>query len=478
MWHPVDRLSVIVLDSGLASMLLLAIATLAMVVTRQPARRLRLARTAMYGLLAFLPLIGLRLVPRFDLIDYFADRGFLPHPVLEPASEAFDQLVKAPSAIGRWPLRVLVILYCIGVTFRLCWLALGYLAVFWLKWTSEPPSLEALELLDSLPLAPGARRPGLKVAARATRPMLVGTFRPLILIPGELDEPGQENAARLKLCILHELAHVEASDPWFGLVENLATVFWFFLPPLWWIASQVKLDQEFLADRRAATSFGPLRGYASALVELATVPAQAVPGLSSSRFRWGETRSPLFQRVLMLLRCPFPLEAKPPEWWSVGVPCFTVILTLGFATLTFRPPHPIPVSVIAPNTHQFALAHLELPPAAANSEGRVPIFKLPVRVPEQFRLRMEVWGDSSNLSRVRVAGIPLKSSAELGEPEQETWHDVEISRDGDAISVRIDDRPIPSNEPETSKRFQLTDSLSIESAPESRTIVQNLLLSW
>ena len=73
MWDRVDRLGVIVLDSGLASIVLLAIATLAMIVSRQPARRLRLARTAMFGLLATLPLIGLKLVPRFDLVEYFRE---------------------------------------------------------------------------------------------------------------------------------------------------------------------------------------------------------------------------------------------------------------------------------------------------------------------------------------------------------------------------------------------------------------------
>ena len=54
---------------------------------------------------------------------------------------------------------------------------------------------------------------------------------------------------------------------------KLAQAIWFFLPPIWWIRDQMKLDQEFLADRGAVEQFGTSGRYASTLVDLASSTA-------------------------------------------------------------------------------------------------------------------------------------------------------------------------------------------------------------
>ena len=86
---------------------------------------------------------------------------------------------------------------------------------------------------------------------------------------------------RTPLGLLHELAHAEALDHPFGPAAALAQAIWFFLPPVWWIRDRMRLDPEFLADRRAS----PVRDlgrYASSLVELASGrparPTGAAPG--------------------------------------------------------------------------------------------------------------------------------------------------------------------------------------------------------
>ena len=48
-------------------------------------------------------------------------------------------------------------------------------------------------------------------------------------------------------------------------------------------AAQMRLDQEFMADRRAAQSFGPLQAYASSLVKIATPAVEAGPIGDQSR---------------------------------------------------------------------------------------------------------------------------------------------------------------------------------------------------
>src|SRR4029079_15614907 len=111
----------------------------------------------------------------------------------------------------------------------------------------------------------GVRR-SLRWAPLRRRPLL-GALRPTILIPPDLDRP--EAIERLRLSLVHELAHAERADPWFAWAGALAQAVWFPVPWVWWITRQMRLDQEFLVDRIAASEFGPFGSYATSLVELA-----------------------------------------------------------------------------------------------------------------------------------------------------------------------------------------------------------------
>src|SRR5262249_33441099 len=162
------------------------------------------------------------------------------------------------------------------------------------------PSDPTRALYDALPYAGRGRRPRLRVASPLRRPVLVGFFRPAILIPPAMDWPGARE--RLRLSLLHELAHAERADSRFGLAGSLAQATWFFIPWAWWIRHQMRLDQEFLADRCASFGFGPFSDYASSLVDLADPgPSRQATGpapASRPSTLWG-AGSALFQRILM-----------------------------------------------------------------------------------------------------------------------------------------------------------------------------------
>ena len=159
----------------------------------------------------------------------------------------------------------------------IAWLLLGFWGVRWLIRHSRAPSAAATEIFDRL-LADGVHRrsrPALRVTSRVQHPVVVGFFHPTILIPPVLDEPGGDPEL-LRLSLLHEIAHADQWDPWFGTIASLAQTVWFFLPQIWWLRSQLLIDQEFLADRAAALRYGTSSGYASSLLSL----AEARPGLA------------------------------------------------------------------------------------------------------------------------------------------------------------------------------------------------------
>ncbi len=484
MWVWVDRLGVLSLDAGVSAIVLWAMAALALLGSRQPARRLLIARAATIGSLAFLPLIGFDLVPQYDLLAACERLGLFDHPLIvsrqgEPVADDDEASIDAePAPLASspgpevWGGRILTVFYAVGVSVELGWLALGGLGLARVIARSGDPSPRALALLDSLEFPPERMRPALRVASRVRRPVLVGVLRPLILIPPDLDLP--ENHDRLRLSLLHELAHAEAGDQWFALLANVAHAFWFFVPPLWWVASQMRLDQEFLADRRAVVGYGQVRDYASSLLELAAARAEVPEPVTRAVDPVETGGSPLFQRVLMLLRCPFPFESRPPVWWSRGLPWLAVLITLCVSTLTVRYPYPAPSG--PPRSHTFEMSRLEIPAAPLEANGRSRAVDLPFRLPSSFDLNVEIWGDLPTLARTRIAGLPI-DSPRLTQPapfESAAWHHVRLRRERQSISLSIDGdlaSPYPAN-------AELTRWLTVEPAPERPASCRALTVHW
>ncbi len=343
MSHLVDRMGVALLDASLAALAITGLVVLAMVQCRQPARRLGWARAGLLSTLVLLPLSAFNPVPRIDIREPLQS---LWHSSLDEWSPGHPRSREGPHTsplerelggekpacerpdgeTGRtgkslWTRRLargLVLAYAAGLSIGLGSICLGLWGSAWLVRQAWEPSARSLEDYDALPLRRGSPRPRLLVCGRVHRAVLVGILRPVILIPPELDE--WEAVDRRRLSLLHELAHAEGGDHRFSPAASLASASWFFLPPAWWILGQMKLDQEFVADRRAVAHFGTTGGYASSLVELAAAlpsvfQADLPPTIRKSREVSAAIPSALFQRILMLVKCPFAIEGQTPLWW-------------------------------------------------------------------------------------------------------------------------------------------------------------------
>jgi hypothetical protein len=245
------------------------------------------------------------------------------------------------------------------------------------------------------------------------------------------------------------------------------------------------LDHEFLADRHAALGFGAPDTYASSLVAMAAPgPARTVPGSaprSDTPSPAESTGSPLFQRILMLLACPFRVEREPPAWWCWSLSILILLLTPLAACLCLdlgavRPP----ASALAPRTQTFRVARLTIPPQSPGRLGRAPVFELPLRLPEQFELVLEVWGDHAALARSRVVGQrlgPGPSAAAIPPEipaEVETWHLVHLERGPDGLSLSVDGQSVLTDP----NRDQITPRLAIEPAPGRPAQFRNLCITW
>jgi hypothetical protein len=499
MWSGVDRLGPMLLDASLSAAVLLGLVAMAMVGCRQPARRCCLARAAILGALTLLPLIALW--PDRRRIDVGRPIQLVLSAGAPAGAEGSGAAIASaqrsgggplsgrlvwPRALRGWGPRLVLLAYGAGVALGLGWLALGGFGSVWLTSQALEPSAATLAFYRSLPYRSGiGRRPRLKVSPVLKRPVLLGLLRPTILIPPELDQP--EASDRLRLSLLHELVHAEHADPWFGMAANLAQALWFFLPWLWWIGRQMRLDQEFLADRRAATGFGPPGRYATSLVDLADAkvdpparrgPAGDTPRAPVARPLFLGAGSALFQRVLMLLRCPYPVESRAPLWWrGLLVPAVACGTWLS-ASLTLRgvaasPTRPSMRSLDPSSPRQFQLTRLVVAESPAGPHGETEPYNLPLPLPEQFELTLDLYTIPADLAATRVAGYRLGAP-----PDAHTnapgWHHVRLKRTRAGVSLAVDGQPVPN----PAKTCHPSPWLSIQPPPDRRGIIKNLILSW
>ncbi|MCL2462217.1 MAG: extracellular solute-binding protein [Defluviitaleaceae bacterium] len=120
------------------------------------------------------------------------------------------------------------------------------------------------------------RLPRLAICKTIHTPVLLGIFRPIILLP-EIDyAPGE--AAML---LAHELTHWRRKDGLTGLIVSLATAANWFNPFAYLLARHMTLDAELACDARATASFGleEKKRYGALLIDAASNHRRRTPSL-------------------------------------------------------------------------------------------------------------------------------------------------------------------------------------------------------
>ena len=513
MWMWLDRFGFILFDAALSTALFLSTVVLCLLVCRQPSRRLLIVRLALLASLAMLPL-AMAPLPRFDILAKIGQAGFWP-----PASLIEPESVKLPQQeqpkqegqlksfitvfqgdyaawAGRWMPRSLTLIVLTVAATGAAWVLLGFWGVRWLVRRSRAPSPPTLAVYDALECARASRRrrPDLRVSSGVQRPVLVGLFRTTILIPSHYDEP-QASPELLKLSLLHELAHAEQSDPWFGTIASLAQSVWFFLPHVWWLRSQLLIDQEFMADNAASLRYGTSSKYAASLLSLADFrPADTARRRRTRRnsiepsSAKSNVHSPLFQRMLMLLALSVSgRAASPAALVVVAAPdSGRCLLGVGLClrSLASRSSREHAKSTGDFARHEaFRVSEFVAAPLVLALGGRALPYHMPVELSPHFNLTVEVLSSSKDLPSIYIAGHPLRidqSEIRAGDPRSdpasyaEFWHQIRLMREGQQISLWIDGRKSSADlDPSSTSEW-----LTFEPGPDRPTHFRNLVVQW
>jgi beta-lactamase regulating signal transducer with metallopeptidase domain len=97
-------------------------------------------------------------------------------------------------------------------------------------------------------------------------PVVIGWFRPLVLVPAAaLTGMPPEHIEAL---LAHELAHIRRHDYLVNVLQRVVEAVLFYHPAVWWVSSQIRRERELCCDDLAVAASGDVLSYARALANL------------------------------------------------------------------------------------------------------------------------------------------------------------------------------------------------------------------
>jgi beta-lactamase regulating signal transducer with metallopeptidase domain len=123
-------------------------------------------------------------------------------------------------------------------------------------------------------------------------PMVLGTLRPLVLIPKDFFESATIN--QLRDVLVHECAHVLRRDPWILLLQRIVGILYWPHPLVHWINREISKAREEICDNFVLRNSEPTE-YAQTLVQLSESTGRM---LAASPLGLFTNRWTLEQRVL------------------------------------------------------------------------------------------------------------------------------------------------------------------------------------
>lgn len=212
----------------------------------------------------------------------------LPHqaevqttPVTLPAEQAPAEQDETPEpSAPAFPLTgVLFVLWlAVGAGF-FCWHIAAY-ALFShrIRASLTPPPAEALALFETLGRS---RRVGLACSSQVDTPMLMGLFRPVVVLPqsGPLF-----NGPALSAVLRHELTHYRRGDLLYKWLVTLTASLHWFNPLVHWMGRQIALDCELACDEAVIRTMDPAQrmDYGDMLLMLAARQGRTSAGMAAT----------------------------------------------------------------------------------------------------------------------------------------------------------------------------------------------------
>ena len=295
-----------------------------------------------------------------------------PSPAALPAETAPASIA---SALGALTLeRAVLSIWALGALLIVVRVLVGVLAVQWMsrrgyRVLDAPWMKLAVQLASEVGVSSNIT---FLRSRRASMPMACGVLRPAVLMPEEADE---WPADRLRIVLLHELAHVKRHDCLTHFIAQIACALHWFNPLAWIAARQVRTERERACDDLVllAGTRGP--DYADQLLEIARVMrAGRYPAVLAGATLAMAHRSQLEGRLMAILdpRVPHSALSRLRAAAATTVCCAAVVPLAALQPwVVAQPAQPAPIAAPA----QPAVAQQPPAPAPAPAPAPDPSFK-------------------------------------------------------------------------------------------------------
>jgi beta-lactamase regulating signal transducer with metallopeptidase domain len=165
-----------------------------------------------------------------------------------------------------WPAAVAVV-WIIGAALVLARLGLALAAVHWLsRRTHVVTDAPWLSMARDIAARMGVARITFRRGPNPSMPMAWGIFRPSVLMPAEADA---WPADRVRVVLLHELAHVRRADCLTHMLAQAACALYWFNPLAWMASRRLRAERERACDDLVLAFGTPGPDYADQLLEIA-----------------------------------------------------------------------------------------------------------------------------------------------------------------------------------------------------------------
>ena len=266
-----------------------------------------------------------------------------------PSSTSSDAPAAAPapsSRLSRVPLSTaLVAIWLVGVGAVLARLGIGLVAVQWMR-RRTTPVVDAPWLPLAVDLAAGlgiTQRVTFLESRSATMPMAFGIFKPAVLMPADAVRWPVE---RLRIVLLHELAHVRRRDCLTHTVAQVACAIYWFNPLAWVAARRIRAERERACDDLVLACGTRGSDYAEELLEIARVMrAGRFPALVTGATLAMAHRTQLEGRLIAILDPKLPRSGVSRRRGLIAV------ATVGCLLPPLAAMQPWTVTAAAPEMH-------------------------------------------------------------------------------------------------------------------------------
>ncbi len=178
--------------------------------------------------------------------------------------------------------------------------------------THAPPAPWQEALARALGRVRLARPVRMLASARVDVPMVIGLWRPLILVPA--GAIAGLTPAQLEAVLAHELAHIRRHDYLINLLQSFVETLLFYHPAVWWLSHRIREEREHCADDLAVQCCGDVVLYARALAHIEEQRFGATPHPAL-----GVGGGALLSRVRRLLSVAEPRSPRRPWRLASGL---------------------------------------------------------------------------------------------------------------------------------------------------------------